>query len=61
MSPTATFQQRLNDLSRELYESIEELVFTAGPNFEVTINETYTTPSILQVSRQTRAQAAESY
>lgn len=61
MSPTATFQQHLNNLPKELYESIEELVFTAGPNLEVTINETYTTPSILQVFRQTRAQAAESY
>lgn len=61
MSPTSTFQQRLNDLPKELYEAIQELVFTAGPNLEVTINETYTAPSILQVSHQTRAEAAESY
>lgn len=56
-----SFQQLLNDLPTELYLSIKDLVFTAGPKLEAKVDQTYTQPSNLQVSRQTRADAAKSY
>jgi hypothetical protein len=52
--------KKLNSLPQELYDSIFDTVFTAGPR-RINIEHSYQPPSLLSINSATRKQFATSY